>query len=158
MAIIDNLNQNVAVGYDSISSKFLKKFKMHLYAPITAFINRSLQEGVFPDCLKITKVTPVYKSGKKSDINNYRPISVLTSTSKIFEAIILLKRMLNHLNKTEFFHRNQYGFLPSSNTLVAAIDLMNFVFPKIDKKERVGCLFIDLQKAFDCVHHSYRET
>jgi hypothetical protein len=153
MAIIDNLNQNVAVGYDAISSKFLKKFKMHLCAPITAFINRSLQQGVFPDCLKIAKVTPIYKSGKKSDINNYRPISVLTSTSKIFETIIL-KRMLNHLNKTEFFHQNQYGFLPSSNTLAAAINLMNFIFTKIDKKERVGCLFIDLQKAFDCVHHS----
>jgi uncharacterized Fe-S center protein len=94
MAIIDNLNQNVAVGYDSISLKF----KMHLCA-YTALINHSLQQGFFSDCLKIAKVTPIYKSGKKSDINNYMPISVLTSTSKIFDAMIL-ERMLNHLNKT----------------------------------------------------------
>jgi hypothetical protein len=51
-------------------------------------------------------------------------------------------------------NKQQYGFLPSSSTLSATINLMNFILTNIDKRRRVGCLFIDLQKAFDCVDHN----
>jgi Reverse transcriptase (RNA-dependent DNA polymerase) len=150
LKIIDELKPNVAVGYDGISAKFLKKFSTKLAPRLTSLINICLQIGHFPDTLKKARITPVYKSGSKSNMSNYRPISILPAISKIFETLIL-HQLLVHLNSINFFHKHQYGFLPASSTLSATINLMNYILKNIDNKRKVGCLFIDLQKAFDCV-------
>jgi hypothetical protein len=153
LEIIADLKTGAAVGYDTISAKFLKKFGTVLAPKIVSLTNQCLLEGTFPDSLKIAKVTPVFKSGNKSNMSNYRPISVLSATSKIFE-IIILKRLLSYLNSTDYFNRNQFGFLKSSSTLAAVIALTNYIFTNIDCGKRTGCLFIDLQKAFDSVDHT----
>jgi Reverse transcriptase (RNA-dependent DNA polymerase) len=153
LKIINELKPNVAVGYDGISAKFLKKFSAKLAPNLTLLINKCLQIGQFPDSLKKAKITPVFKTGSKTNMSNYRPISILPAISKIFETIIL-HQLLTHLNSINFFHKNQYGFLPASSTLSATINLMNYILKNMDKKRKVGCLFIDLQKAFDCVDHN----
>ena len=72
-------------GYDNISNKIMKETITEVLVPLTHIFNESLQQGIFPDKLKIAKVIPLYKSGDHALINNYRPISILPAFSKVLE-------------------------------------------------------------------------
>ncbi len=80
--------KNSAAGYDEVSPEMLKLTAEYISTPLTHIINLCFRQGYFPDKRKIAKVIPVFKSGGKGDVNNYRPISVLPSLSKIFEKAI----------------------------------------------------------------------
>lgn len=108
--------------------------------------------GIFPNSLKVARVTPIYKSGCKTDPGNYRPISVLPVIAKIFERI-LYNRLNVYLQAKKFLNRHQYGFREKSSTLTAAVDLVTKIKTHIDQKEIVLGIFIDLKKAFDTVSH-----
>ena len=113
--IIGNLKSSSSSGYDNIPIKIVKFCAIEL-APIMAHINnQSLQEGVFPDVLKVAKVVPIYKSGDKKSVGNYRPISILTSFSKISEKIVH-SRLENYLIVNTIIHKNQFGFRPKLST------------------------------------------
>jgi retron-type reverse transcriptase len=112
-----------------------------------------MAEGVFPDSLKVAKVSPIYKSGTKLDPGNYRPVSVLPVLSKILEKLIY-KRLNDYLTEINFLCDQQYGFRSKSNTLSAAIDLVTKIKNKIDQRQLALGVFIDLKKAFDTVSHS----
>ncbi|CAH2087332.1 unnamed protein product [Euphydryas editha] len=150
--IIDNLDNNSSSGIDQINNKTLKCIKDLILVELVACINKCLDEGSFPDSLKIAKVSPIYKSGLKTDPSNYRPISVLPVLSKIFEKI-LYTRIYQHLNDINFLFKKQYGFRPKSNTLAATIDLVTNIKNAIDKKQVAVGIFIDIKKAFDAVSH-----
>lgn len=150
--IIDSLNCNVSSGCDQISVKSIKSIKYLILNELTACINKCFEEGSFPDCLKVARVTPIYKSGSKIEPGNYRPISVLPVMSKIFEKIIYT-RLESFLNNQNFFYNKQYGFRPKSNTLSATIDIVTKIKLCIDKKQVALGVFIDLKKAFDTVSH-----
>ena len=107
--IITSLNTKKAVGYDGISSKILQILK-HVLSPVLSNIfNKSMQIGVFPEKLKIAKILPLHKGGKTNEVNNYRPISVLSSLSKVYEKIIN-KRLTNFLNKHNVISDYQFRF------------------------------------------------
>jgi hypothetical protein len=103
---------------------------------------------VFASRLKYSEINPVFKIGDKSDMSNYRPISLLTSFSKIFEKVIY-KRLYQHVINNNILAPEQYG----SFTDRASYNLINNILPAIDKKSSVGGIFCDLTKAFDCVDH-----
>lgn len=150
--IIDNLDSNTGSGIDNISTKVVKSLKSYITEELTECINVCLESGNFPDSLKIAKVTPIFKSGTKSDPNNYRPISVLPVISKIFEKIIY-NRLDAYLTSINFLYPKQYGFRTMSNTLSATVDLVNKIKNSIDEKKIALGIFIDLKKAFDTVSH-----
>lgn len=150
--IIDNLNPNSGSGVDGVSTKAIKCLKNVIVDDLTKCINKCLDEGTFPKSLKIAKVTPVYKSGTKSDPGNYRPISVLPVISKIYEKI-LYDRLKKFLESKNFLYKKQYGFRPNSNTLAATVDLVTQIKTKIDQKQITLGVFVDLKKAFDTVSH-----
>lgn len=150
--IIDNLKLNTSSGIDGINIKVLKCIKNLIIDDLTKCINKCLCEGIFPDSLKTAKVTPIYKSGSKTDPGNYRPISVLSVFSKIFEKV-LYNRLDKYLTSIDFLYKKQYGFRAKSNTLSATIDLVTKIKVKIDEKQIVLGVFIDLKKAFDTVSH-----
>lgn len=151
--IIENLDSNSSTGLDGISTKVIKSIKELIITNLTNCLNKLLSEGVFPDTLKVAKVSPIYKSGSKTDPGNYRPISVLPVISKIFEKILHI-RLETHLQTINFIYKQQYGFRSKSNTLAATIDLVTKIKSNIDKKNIVVGIFIDLKKAFDTVSHN----
>jgi hypothetical protein len=97
-------------------------------------------------------VRPLFKKGDIIEFFNYRPISLLTSFSKIIGKIIY-KRLYNYLNDTNVLAGDQYGFREKLSTETAIYTLLNNVLSSLDRRNLGGGLFCDLQKAFDCINH-----
>ncbi|KAL0809450.1 hypothetical protein ABMA28_011627 [Loxostege sticticalis] len=95
--IIDNLDINASTGLDGISTKAIKCIKNLIVEKLVHSVNKCFRLGVFPDSLKAAKVSPIYKSGSKTDPSNYRPISVLPVLSKIFERLLSLNLNLVYM-------------------------------------------------------------
>lgn len=97
MEIINNLKPKTSQGFDNISTILLQNLKNELCSPLTIVINQMIETGQFPDILKIAKVTPIYKKDDPTLISNFRPISVLSSISKVFEKVIF--KQIHHYFK-----------------------------------------------------------
>ena len=139
-------------GPNSIPIKLLKIGKDTLSTQLCNIYNLSFQQGVFPSKNKIAKIIPVFKSGSKDDINNYRPISLLSTFSKIHEKLIFT-RLTNFLEVNQILYPRQYGFRPGFSTTFSLIDITETIRNSIDQK-KFGCgIFLDLKKAFDTVNH-----
>ena len=147
------LKNSKSCGYDNISTYFLKIASKVLASPLSYLFNLSFQFGIFPDSLKIAKIIPIYKSGEKNDVSNYRPISILSPISKILEKLI-------HSRSTKFFEKNsvisssQYGFRSNHSTHHALLDVLTSSYDNINHKKHTALLFLDLKKAFDTVNHT----
>ena len=114
-------------------------------------LNHSMSLGIFPNQLKIAKVVPVYKSGSPEDLRNYRPISLLSTISKIFERVIL-NRLISFLEKNNLIIATQFGFRHKHSTIHLMIDLITESY-QIDDKLFSTLIFLDIKKAFDSVCH-----
>ena len=77
-----SIKSNKSPGYDDISSNVIKEIYNYIQKPLKRIFSLSITKGIFPDDLKIAKVTPIYKAGEKTKVSNYRPISVLPCFSK----------------------------------------------------------------------------
>ncbi len=108
--------------------------------------------GIFPDILKIARVIPLYKSGDRNDITNYRPISLLPVLSKIFEKLIH-SRLTSFLDKNNVLYRKQFGFRKRHSTIHALNTAITQVANSLDKGDTVFGIFIDFSKAFDTIRH-----
>ena len=84
-----------------------------IVSPLTIVFNKSLEEGVFPDQMKLSDVIPLYKNKERYLCNSYRPISLLLTISKILEKV-LYKRVYNFLQETGQITNNQFGFQKQS--------------------------------------------
>ena len=107
--IARNLKNSKGVGLDGFSTPVVKQIITDISAPLTTIFNKSLEHGIFPDKLKLAKVTPVFKSDNRLMISNYRPISVLPVFSKILEKL-MNSRLQNFVDKHKILCDNQYGF------------------------------------------------
>ena len=153
---IHSLRNNKAVGHDNIPAMFLKVASDVITPFLFVFLDRMFTKDIFDvyeRYCKIAKIIPVYKSGAKLDINNYRPISILSSFTKIFEKLIHI-RLMNSLNKHEIFHPTQYGFKKNKSTTHAALDLVTEMYDNINSNQYTGLVLLDFKKAFDAVSHS----
>ena len=88
-----------STGFDNISSWLIKKLNTSICNPLAVVINKSLEQGCFPEKLKIAKVVPIYKAKNREQFNNYRPISLLPSLSKIYEKL-MYKRLNQSINQS----------------------------------------------------------
>ena len=149
---VQDLNENKSVGIDGIPPKLLKWAKALIVPILTKIFNKCICEGVYPDALKLARVTPVYKEGNtnKNETTSYRPISILTQVNRIFEKL-LRDRLYSFLGK-QIYHK-QFGFQPKHSTEQPILDLKEHILENCSKK-MIGCvLFLDLKKAFDSVPH-----
>jgi hypothetical protein len=106
--------------YNQISLRIFKLSAPYIRAPINYICNKIMQYGVFPERLKYSVIKPIHKKGDKSLLSNYRPISLLTSFSKIVEKI-MNNILVSHLKKYEILNPNQYGFQKSYQQITLLI-------------------------------------
>ena len=119
---------------------------------MSTVINKSLEEGFFPTALKTARVIPIHKAGSKTEVSNYRPISLLSTFSKIYEKI-MHGRVLNFLESNNSLHEMQYGFRPGRSCEHALLAAQNSIQNALSRKQVTLLLLIDFSKAFDLVDH-----
>ena len=107
--VIKKLINNKATGIDDISNKILKDNFNILSRYLEETFNFSIKTGVFPDEFKAGKVIPIFKSGEKEDLNNYRPNSVLPTVVRVFERL-LYNQVYKFFTENQLFGDQQYGF------------------------------------------------
>lgn len=151
-AKIMKLDTSKSQGPDNISARFVKSHQTFFATLLRDVFNDCVQFGSFPECLKTARVLPIHKGGSKTDVNNYRPISVLSVLSKILEQL-LVSRLTKFFKKKDVIYSRQYGFRSGSSTLSAACDLVDDLYDALDSRKRMGVLFLDLKKAFDTIDH-----
>ena len=140
------------LGPNSLPTSLLKLTEKVISKPLSIIINNSFEHGEFPDIFKIAKVIPVYKKGSKLDRTNYRPISLLSNISKIFEKL-MHTRLYGFLNKFNRLYKYQFGFRNKHSTTHALINITEAIRKALDEKSFACGVFVDLQKAFDTVNH-----
>ncbi len=126
---------------------------MSLILPLNSN-DRSLPliSGDFPSKLKQCRVIPIYKAGDQLECDNYRPISLLTSISKILEKIVA-EKLLFHLTSNDLLYEHQYGFLPKKSTEHNLMHILNYVTTALNDGMYCIGVFLDLKKAFDVCSH-----
>ena len=129
-----------------------KKFCNTLAVPVTLLIENSIQNGVFPDDLKIARITPIHKEDSYTEPSNFRPISSLCYLSKVYEKFFSL-RLLKFCNKYSVISPKQFGFQSGISTTDALLRLTEDIYSALDNHLHFFAAIIDIKKAFDCVNH-----
>ena len=151
--LLESIDIKKSFGLDKVHPLSLSSAKPIIYCPLTYVINLSLKQGIFPDSLKVAKVIPIFKQGSRSLCNNYRPISVFSALSTIFERGIL-NQLIFHLNTENILVSNQLGFRAGKTTTDCLVDLVDDITKVIDEGSYAVSIFLDLSKPFDTVNHS----
>ena len=147
--ILINSKPKLSASFDEVPLKLLKSFDNIIMA-LSHIFNLSLSTGKVISDFKIAKIIPLYKKGDASDINNYRPISLLSNISKILEKI-MYRRVISFLNRHNFFFENQFGFRKKCSTFQAISLFINSITNLFNKNEKSLAIFLDLSKAFDTI-------
>lgn len=145
-ALVSNRNP----GPDGFPAIVLKFCARSLAKPLTMLFNMSLSCGVFLNDWKISFVSPIFKSGSKHEITNYRPICKMASIPKIFEKI-LYQKLLFHVK--EIISVYQHGFFAGRSTTTNLTILCNDVVKNFEDNCQTDIIFTDFAKAFDKVNH-----
>lgn len=138
---------------NDIPVKLLKLASDAFGRVISCLFNISVEKSSFPNSLKIAKIQPIFKSGKKYLIENHRPISILPILDKIFEKL-LVSRLNSFVSKCSLISVNQFGFQKGCSTQHAALKLCHRIMPAFSENKFSVAVFIDFSKAFDTVNHT----
>ena len=151
--LINHIKPNVAVGYDNINSKMLKDSKEILAPWLTEIINISYEKNIFPDCMKVANIKPIYKENNKEEISNYRPISILPTISKIFERSST-DQLVKFLEQNDLITKCQHAYRKGHSTTTCLVEIINQLYRNIDEGQLTGLAKLDLSKAYDSISHS----
>ena len=147
---LNSLDNNKFTSPDSIPSSVLKSVASNISYPLHKIFNISLQTSTYPDLFKLGYVIPIFKKGNKEDVENYRPITITSHISKIFEKLI--HSYLYSCIKSQL-SSNQHGFFPTRSTSTNLLQLSNMLANELDSGNQVDVIYFDLRKAFDSVLH-----
>ena len=152
--VITNFDSSKASGPDCIPVVILKNCEPEFSYILAKLFNKCLKESCFPDCWKVSSVIPVFKNvGVRSTAENYRPVSLLSVVSKVFEKLVN-NRIADHLEKCGLFSDFQYVFRSSQSTA----DLLTVVSDRIarafNRSGATRAVALDISMAFDKVWHA----
>ena len=151
-AILKSLTVGKACGPDNISNIVLKNVADVISYPLTDLYNCSLRVSSVPDSWKRANVTPVHKKDDKTCVENYRPISLISTLGKVLEKIIY-KRLHNFFLENGTITNFQSGFTCGDSTINQLLALYNTFCQALDEGKEVRAVFCDVSKAFDRVWH-----
>ena len=152
LSINKTLKPTHSSGSDGLNPQILSPLLDLFATPLAELINCSFRNGVVPLEIKMAKVTPIHKQGIKSEISNYRPISVLTYFSKFFERA-MYNRLFSFITHNKLLYPLQHGFQPGHSTSMSLLDIQDQISKAIDNNKFSIGIFLDLAKAFDTVDH-----
>jgi hypothetical protein len=147
---LKKLDPNKGAGPDNLPPLFIKRCAPKLALPLKMIINKSLDTGIFPTKLKEARIVPVLKKGNKDNIKNYRPISILSTISKVFESVVC--PVLTHHVKP-MINPRQHGFQCGKSVSSNLVSFITNLTDNIDKKIQVDAIYTDFSSAFDKVNH-----
>lgn len=151
--VLKSLDVNKATGLDGITAKCVHVAAPAIAGSLSHLFNLSLANGVFPNDWKTARVVPIFKAaGNKSDLSNYRPISILPVVTKVFEHLVC-SQLHSYLHEFNLLTDSQSGFRPGHSTQDLILKVVDDWRVSLDKDNIVGTLFIDLSKAFDSINH-----
>ena len=150
---IAKLKDNKAIGYSDIPIKLFKKCKFVLVKPLVTLYNMTIEQGVFPNALKMAQVIPIHKGDEKHLAQNYRPISILNCISKLLERL-MQKRLYKFLEKHDLMYPLQFGFRRKHSTNQALIEVTEKIKEALDSGQTSLGIYLDIKKAFDTVNHN----
>ena len=150
LKIISSLENKTSSSIDGINNRILKFSAIVLVPYLTSIFNSMTDSGVFPSCLKVATITPLWKWAEKTDPNNYRPISILSSVSKVFERL-LFNRISHFIETTNQLQKTKFGFRSKRSCVHAFAEVTEEMRKGLDARKEVFSCFMDLSKAFDTV-------
>ena len=129
----------------------------YIVAPVLShLINLSIDRGIFPDCLKLARVVPLFKGGDSANVSNYRPISVLKIISKILEKHAF-RHLYSYFESRSIISESQFGFRYGRGTTQAILNHCSYIYENLDENKLVFSIYLDFMKAFDSVDHEIGE-
>ena len=151
--LIEKLPNKKSSGYDNIDNILLKAIKNEIVMPLSMIFNESLSQGIFPTCMKLAEVVPLFKSKDRSEKSNYRPISLLLTILKLLEKLVY-KRVYTFLNNMNQLYCSQYGFRTGHSCNQVVCELIGEIAKNTEKNWTTVCIFLNLSKAFDTLEHT----
>lgn len=148
---INNLNSHSAPGHDGIHPLLVKSNIFIMFRILWTIFNKLLTKDIFPSIWKTCLIHPIHKSGSRSDIKNWRPISIQSVFLKIFDGIVIKK--LSFLCKNIIIHE-QHGFVAGCSTCTNLMLYHHFLTNAVESGYQVDAIYTDFRKAFDSVSHS----
>jgi hypothetical protein len=150
---LSKINPKSAPGCVNIEAIVFKECAIRLAPDLTKLFNLCIENNTIPDDWKTAYITPIYKGkGNKSALDNYRPISIISPISKVFEAILGTK-MRAYLENNNLLHEDQNGFREGRSCHLALNTIIDFSKRHLDNKKHVIAIFLDFSKAFDTIDH-----
>ena len=149
---INDVPVHSAPGPDKITSKFLKECKNEIAPALLIIWRTSLETGEIPDILKKQSIVPIYKKGSKAVPANYRPISLTSHITKLFERV-LRKHIVAYLENNHILHKSQHGFRPGRSCLTQLLHHIDSILSILESNQNADVIYLDLSKAFDKVNH-----
>ena len=146
------LHTGKAPGPDGINPMFLASTAESLATPITILFRKTLASGKIPDEWKKANVSPIFKKGKKSAPNNYRPVSLTCILCKLMEKLIR-EKIVDHLERNDLISNKQHGFFSGRSCVTQLIDVLDLWTKTLDEGGSIDAIYMDYQKAFDSVPH-----
>lgn len=147
---INSLNNSLTLDADGLSAFLIKKCAPTVFLPLMVIFNKSLSEGVFIKKWKVTYITPIFKCGRKNNVECYRSIAKLTVISKIFERIVYSK--LYFVTK-QMIISEQHGFRVGKSTISNLVVFTDYCFQSMESGYQIESIYTDFSKAFDKVSH-----
>ena len=149
--VLISLNPKKVTGVDNIPPKILNCSAQSISVPLSRIVNKMIETNIFLDDLKKAKVTPLYKKDDPFVMKNYRHVSILSSTPKVFEKVINDQLCTYFEN---IFHNFLAAFRPKYGCQTTLLRMIEDWKMALDNNEHVGDILMDLSKAFDCLPHN----